>query len=120
MNSQMTDLALAGKCGCFGASGLTASAPERIEVRRPSCSSNPASANKPKPLPTRFKNSRRVRYISGGGAKSLGMFMLFHIHKFIQAHQDLAEVGQGQLAAIRFSGGQIRIGLLFDERDAVR
>src|SRR5262249_7863410 len=61
-----------GKCGCLGASGLGGGS---ADTSRPSCSSRPARASRPKPLPTRWRNSRRERYSGGGGAKSLRRFI---------------------------------------------
>src|SRR6266545_886749 len=74
MNSQMTDFAFAGKCGRFGASGLTATS--AAAVLRPCWSRRPARASRPKPLPTRRRNSRRVRWTGWGVAKSRGMVMI--------------------------------------------
>ncbi len=61
MNSQMTLLALAGKCVALGAMGLMGSAvaASAESVSNPCDSSIAASANRPAPDPARVRNSRR-------------------------------------------------------------
>src|SRR5262245_28899496 len=71
MNSQMTDLALAGKWGFFGARGSVGPS----GVASPSCASSDPSASIPKPLPARARNWRREAKAGDGGANSLGTFM---------------------------------------------
>ena len=66
MNSQMTDLAFAGKCGFFGASGSTAE-PE-AQAKGSVSANRDASASKPKPLPARARNLRREENLSGIGS----------------------------------------------------
>ncbi len=55
MNMKITFLALAGKCGFFGASGLTST-----PAARPSCCISDASAAMPIPPAHSWKNFRRL------------------------------------------------------------
>src|SRR5436309_1110989 len=98
MNSQMTERALAGKCGCRGASGFRVST---AASRRPVCCNNPARASKPKPLPAWRRKSRRVAKTGEGGAKRRGNSIsrssanrlgLVDVDELVQTHQDLAKV----------------------------
>ena len=59
MNRWMTRLALAGKCGFFGASGLRLVAASARDSKPQSCN-NAVSPMAPKPMPQRHSSSRRV------------------------------------------------------------
>src|SRR5580704_10823942 len=65
MNRKITLLALAVKCGCFGAMGfvkwLFPSAAKTCLPRKPSCESIDVRATEAKPQPDSQRNSRRVR-----------------------------------------------------------
>src|SRR5437762_12938281 len=65
MNRKITLLALAVKCGCFGAIGfarrLWPSAATACRARKPSRESIAVSATDAKPPPVSQRNSRRVR-----------------------------------------------------------
>src|SRR5689334_13775283 len=58
---KMTDLALGGKCGFLGASGLRNGSAAAARPKNPSAESRPVSATAPKPAPVSQRNSRRVR-----------------------------------------------------------
>ena len=67
MNSQITDFALAEKWPARGASGFATA--EADAANSFSSANSPASASNAAPLPARFRNSRRERYVAGGAAK---------------------------------------------------
>src|SRR5262245_38419974 len=75
MNSQMTLFAFAGKCGSFGARGLTERAGPGATVLVSARASMSASASSPHPPPARARNSRREENDSDGGAKKCGKCM---------------------------------------------
>src|SRR5580704_10166447 len=84
MKTQITDLALGGKCGAFGASGSSAGtlAPARL---------SPSSAEKasaPNPLPVFHRNSRRDRFLIERPSVD--------VDELVRVHQGLAEVHQGR------------------------
>src|SRR5438132_1659445 len=58
---KMTLLALAGRGGFFGASGLRNLPPVSAARAKKASPSSPASATPPKPPPSSHRNSRRVR-----------------------------------------------------------
>src|SRR4051794_6604238 len=98
MNSQMTDLAFAGKCGACGASGLGEAWGSSARANRS------ARASMPRPPPARARNSRRDRYAGDGGAKKRGTWFMSNtrngsvspdVQELVQAEEHLAEVGQG-------------------------
>src|SRR5262245_40714488 len=82
MNSQMTDLAFAGKCDVFGANGSGEPGASATGAARPSWASNEPSASRPKPLPARARNSRREAKVGDGDANSFGMLMALLVISF--------------------------------------
>src|SRR3954463_5866020 len=124
MNNQMTLLAFAGKWDARGARGFTAEAIEATEGaaealpgRTSKSSSNPDSASSPNPFPARLRNCRRDRKWGWGGAKifeisSITALCSFHVDELVQAHQRLAEVGQGELSRVAASSALVRRHLL--------
>src|SRR5436190_16025921 len=58
---KMTLLALAGRIGFLGASGLTNFSPAAARLKNPSAERSPVRATDPNPAPTSQRNSRRVR-----------------------------------------------------------
>src|SRR4051812_10638151 len=107
MNSQITDFALAGKCGARGARGSTT--PARAEgSKRPVSCNSPASASRPAPPPARRNISRRL--INEGS---------FHIDEFVKAEQNLRKIGQRQIAGVGFVFSLVSCQLLCDESDGL-
>src|SRR5579862_3723976 len=91
MNSQIRDLALAGKCPGRALSGSAGSSPAALALSRS------ASASMPRPPPARASSPRlvqapalRSRLAVGGGVRSVD------IDELVQAHQHLAVVGEGE------------------------
>lgn len=119
MNSQMTDFAFAGKCGFFGASGLTPAAVDAALALEPS---RQESANKvakpitPAPEPVRRRKSRREKKDESGWAKRCGSFISVDVEEFIEAKENLAKIGEGELGVPGLAGFGIGVTLLFDER----
>src|SRR5579884_673267 len=72
MNSQMTALAFAGKCGGFGARGLISSVSAASAVSRPWRSSRAARASRPRPPPARRRKARREPQAGEGTANRCG------------------------------------------------
>src|SRR5262245_29465387 len=110
MNSQITDRARLGKWAVRGASGCSwrSPAPASATAGRRSAASRPARAGQPIPAPAPRRTARRdgyagpgvsircgildisIRHLAGGsGAASLD------VDELVEAHQDLAEIGQG-------------------------
>src|SRR4051794_32057374 len=83
----MTFLALAGKCGALGASGLaevlTAALAEKACENAPSLISEP-SASVPMPVVQRCKNCRRVSYLICSRRRSIASAFGYH---FVQIQQ---------------------------------
>src|SRR5262245_13520549 len=87
MKSQMTDLALAGKCGGFGASGSA------LGVASPSWASSEPSASRPKPLPARARNWRREGKAGDSGANRREWFIMLNSLKGDSRLSQLHRIG---------------------------
>src|SRR5258706_11994752 len=90
----MTRFARAGKCGAFGARGLTLVAEA---ASKPSASNRDARASRPKPPPARRKNSRRLASgeISRPGPGH-SLMKSIDINKRVDVEQSTAKLIEGR------------------------
>src|SRR4051812_159317 len=88
MCSQMTDLALAGKCGCFGACGSSSSAAQAALSGRP----RPPRAAAPRPRPAWPRKSRREEWLMGISVKKGGSEA---VQEVVGVRQRVHEVDEG-------------------------
>src|SRR5215207_2011641 len=109
MNSQMTDLARAGKCGARGAIGLE---PCGVSAASPSSHRMESSASAPMPPPASFRKSRREwamwilprpRLKGLASASTPGALESFDVDELVGAHEGGAEVAQSlpEVAVVR-------------------